>query len=75
MEQGLPNVELLGQGYTWVNIGIHESLVDAINYVKTMEPHRYRKIACLEETDHLNGWLSKEGVLTVDEVLKKNQYG
>lgn len=69
------NVELLGQGFTWLDTGTHESLVDATNFVKTVESHQHRKIACLEEIAYLNGWISKEEVLKVYEVLKKNQYG
>lgn len=69
------NVELLGQGFTWLDTGTHESLVDATNFVKTVETHQHRKIACLEEIAYLNGWISKEDVLKVYEVLKKNQYG
>lgn len=69
------NVELLGQGFTWLDTGTHESLVDATNFVKTMETHQHRKIACLEEIAYLNGWITREDVLAVYEVLKKNQYG
>lgn len=69
------NVEVLGQGYTWLDTGTHESLVEATNFVKTMETHQHRKIACLEEIAYLNGWISREAVLEVYEVLKKNQYG
>ncbi|MDE6433935.1 MAG: glucose-1-phosphate thymidylyltransferase RfbA [Lachnospiraceae bacterium] len=69
------NVELLGQGFTWLDTGTHESLVEATNFVKTMEDHQHRKIACLEEIAYLNGWISREDVLKVYELLKKNQYG
>ena len=75
LEAGQLNVELLGQGFTWLDTGTHESLVDATNFVKTMETHQHRKIACLEEIAYLNGWISKEDVMEVYEVLKKNQYG
>ena len=75
LEEGQLNVELLGQGFTWLDTGTHESLVDATNFVKTMETHQHRKIACLEEIAYLNGWISKEEVLKVYELLKKNQYG
>ncbi len=68
-------MELLGQGFTWLDTGTHESLVDATNFVKTIEQHQHRKIACLEEIGYLNGWISKDEVLKVYEVLKKNQYG
>ena len=63
------------EGFTWLDTGTHESLVDATNFVKTMETHQHRKIACLEEIAYLNGWISKEEVLKVYELLKKNQYG
>jgi glucose-1-phosphate thymidylyltransferase len=75
LEQNRLNVKLLGQGFTWLDTGTHESLVEATNFVKTMEDHQHRKIACLEEIAYLNGWISKEQVLGVYEQLKKNQYG
>lgn len=75
LENGDLNVELLGQGFTWLDTGTHESLVEATNFVKTIETHQHRKIACLEEIAYLNGWITKEDVLVVYEELKKNQYG
>ncbi|MDO4623504.1 MAG: glucose-1-phosphate thymidylyltransferase RfbA [Eubacteriales bacterium] len=75
LENGELNVELLGQGFTWLDTGTHESLADATNFVKTTEQHQHRKIACLEEIAYLNGWISKEKVMEEYEVLKKNQYG
>ena len=68
-------VELLGQGFTWLDTGTHESLVDATNFVKTIEQHQHRKIACLEEIAYLNGWISKDDLMEVYEDMKKNQYG
>jgi len=75
LEDGSLNVELLGQGFTWLDTGTHESLVDATNFVKTVEQHQHRKIACLEEIAYLNGWISKDELMEVYEVMKKNQYG
>ena len=75
LEHGELNVELLGQGYTWLDTGTHESLVDATNFVKTVETHQHRKIACLEEIAYLNGWIGREQLMEVYETLKKNQYG
>lgn len=69
------DVVLLGQGFTWLDTGTHESLVEATNFVKTIETHQHRKIACLEEIAYLNGWITKEEVLSSYKVLKKNQYG
>ena len=75
LENGNLNVELLGQGFTWLDTGTHESLVEATNFVMTVEKHQHRKIACLEEIAYLNGWISKEDVLKLYEIYKKNQYG
>ena len=69
------HVELLGQGFTWLDTGTHESLVDATNFVKTVEQHSHRKIACLEELGYINGWIGEKEMLEVYEVMKKNQYG
>ena len=75
LENGELDVTLLGQGFTWLDTGTHESLVEATNFVKTIETHQHRKIACLEEIAWLNGWISREQVLETYETLKKNQYG
>ncbi|MBT9777250.1 glucose-1-phosphate thymidylyltransferase RfbA [Clostridium sp. MCC353] len=75
LENGELDVTLLGQGFTWLDTGTHESLVEATNFVKTIEDHQHRKIACLEEIAYLNGWITKEQVLETYEILKKNQYG
>lgn len=75
LEKHALSVELLGQGFTWLDTGTHESLVDATNFVKTIEQHQHRKVACLEEIAYLNEWITREDVLEVYEILKKNQYG
>lgn len=75
LEAGALSVELLGQGFTWLDTGTHESLVEATNFVKTIEQHQHRKIGCLEEIAYLNGWISREEVLSVYDSLKQNQYG
>ena len=75
LEQGDLNVELLGQGFTWLDTGTHESLVEATNFVKTVETHQNRKIGCLEEIAYLNHWITKDQLLENIEPLKKNQYG
>lgn len=69
------NVELLGQGFTWLDTGTHESLVEATNFVYTIETHQHRKIACLEEIAYLNGWISKDELQKAYELYQKNQYG
>lgn len=75
LENDRLNVELLGQGFTWLDTGTHESLVEATNFVKTIETHQHRKIACLEEIAYLNGWITRGDVLAVYEEVRKNQYG
>ena len=68
-------VQTLGRGFAWLDTGTHESLVDATNFVRTVETHQHRKIACLEEIAYLNGWITKEQLMEVYEIYKKNQYG
>ena len=75
LESGELDVTLLGQGFTWLDSGTHESLVEATNFVKTVETHEHRKIACLEEIAYTNGWITKDEVMEAYEILKKNQYG
>ncbi len=75
LEMGQLDVMLLGQGFTWLDTGTHESLVEATNFVKTVETHQNRKIACLEEIAYTNGWMSKEKLEEAYEMFKKNQYG
>ena len=75
LEKNKLNVELLGQGFTWLDTGTHESLVDATVFVQTVEQHQHRKIGCLEEIAYLNGWIGKDDVMKTYEVMKKNQYG
>lgn len=75
LENGDLEVTLLGQGFTWLDTGTHESLVDATNFVHTVETHSHRKIACLEEIAYLNGWISKEDMQKRYELYQKNQYG
>ena len=75
LEKGSLHVEVLGQGFTWLDTGTHESLVDATNFIKTVETHQHRKVGCLEEIAYLNGWISKEKLIELYEPMKKNQYG
>lgn len=74
LDNGDLNVMLLGQGFTWLDTGTHESLVEATNFVMTVEKHQNRKIGCLEDIAYMNGWISREDVEAVIKVYK-NQYG
>lgn len=75
LDDGNLHVEILGQGFTWLDTGTHESLVDATNFIKTVETHQHRKVACLEEIAYLNGWISREQFVNLYEQLKNSQYG
>ncbi|MBS7009166.1 glucose-1-phosphate thymidylyltransferase RfbA [Anaerostipes sp.] len=75
LENGELEVTLLGQGFTWLDTGTHESLVEATNFVKTVETHQHRKIACPEEIAYLQHWITKDQLLKDIEPLRKNQYG
>ncbi|MEG2342458.1 MAG: glucose-1-phosphate thymidylyltransferase RfbA [Bacilli bacterium] len=68
-------VATLGRGYSWIDAGTHESLVDASNYVKILEEHQGIKISCPEEIAFVNGWISKEMLILAGESMKSNEYG
>lgn len=75
LKNGELDVSLLGKGFTWLDTGTHESLVEATNFVKTIETHQNRKIACLEEIAYVNHWISGEQLKNAYLELNKNQYG
>ncbi|CAA6813689.1 MAG: Glucose-1-phosphate thymidylyltransferase (EC [uncultured Sulfurovum sp.] len=68
-------VELMGRGYAWLDTGTHESLLEASQFIQTIENRQSLKVACLEEIAYEMGYISKEALLTLAEPLKKNQYG
>jgi glucose-1-phosphate thymidylyltransferase len=73
--RGNLKVELLGRGFAWLDTGTHDSLMEAGQFVQTVEHRQGLKIACLEEIAFHKGWLSKELLLTQAEALKKTSYG
>lgn len=75
LNNGELSVELLGRGFTWLDTGTHQSLVEATNFVKTVEDHQGVKIAALEEIAFLNGWIDKEALKSSGEALQKTGYG
>lgn len=75
LERGDLHVELLGRGFAWLDTGTHDSLIEASQFIHTIEKRQGMKIACLEEIAYRNKWLSAEGVATQAERLKKTEYG
>ncbi len=75
LEQGQLNVELLGQGFSWLDTGTHESLMEASNFVMTMETHQHRKLGCLEDIAYCNGWITAGQLESVAYAMRNNQYG
>jgi glucose-1-phosphate thymidylyltransferase len=75
LHQGQLHVECLGRGHAWLDTGTHASLLQAGNFVHTMEERQGLKIACLEEVAYSNGWISREQVLGLAAPLRKSGYG
>lgn len=75
LEQENLHVEILGQGFTWLDTGTMDSLLDASDFIKTVETHQHRKVGCIEEIAYLNGWITKEQLMSFYEQMKKNEYG
>ncbi len=69
------NVEMLGRGFAWLDTGTHESLLEAAQFVETIEKRQGYKIACLEEIAFNNGWLTKKQVINLAQPFIKNSYG
>ncbi|QBR52434.1 glucose-1-phosphate thymidylyltransferase RfbA [Erwinia sp. QL-Z3] len=75
LENGTLNVELLGRGFAWLDTGTHDSLIDASQFIHTIEKRQGFKVACLEEIAFKKGWLSKEEVNFQADILIKTHYG
>jgi len=75
LEEGRLNMKLLGRGFAWLDTGTHESLMQASNFIHTIEERQGLKVSCIEEIAFLKGYISKEQLLKLAEPLMKNQYG
>lgn len=74
-KRGDLSVQLLGRGFAWLDTGTHDSLLEASQFVQTIEHRQGLKVACLEEIAFHQGWISKDSLLTQSDSLKKTQYG
>jgi glucose-1-phosphate thymidylyltransferase len=75
LKRGNLKVEVMGRGFAWLDTGTHEALLDASNYIQTIENRQGLKVACIEEIAYERGYISKEQLLALAEPLKKNGYG
>jgi len=75
LQKGQLKVEIMGRGYAWLDTGTHDSLIDAGQFVQTVENRQGFKIACLEEIAYNQGWLSKQELLQSAKALGKTAYG
>lgn len=75
LEQGTLNVEILGRGFAWLDTGTHDSLIEASQFIHTIEKRQGLKVACLEEIGFKNGWLNREQIKDIAKNLSKTEYG
>lgn len=75
LESGELNVSLMGRGFAWLDTGTHDSLMEAGQFVQTIEHRQGLKVACLEEIGYRNGWLSEEALRRQATALTKTGYG
>jgi len=75
LDKNALKVEVMGRGYAWLDTGTHESLLEAGQFIQTIENRQGLKVACLEEIAFEMGYINKEQLITLAQPLKKNQYG
>lgn len=75
LDAGKLNVEIMGRGFAWLDTGTHESLLEASNFIATIEKRQNLKVAAIEEVAYRMGWISKEKLLELAQPMLKNDYG
>lgn len=75
LEQGKLQVKILGRGLAWLDTGTHESLIEAGQFIHTVEKRQGLKVACLEEIAYEKGWISKDQLIEMAQELSKTEYG
>tara|TARA_B100000575_G_C23106970_1_gene638998 strand:- start:1109 stop:1849 length:741 start_codon:yes stop_codon:yes gene_type:complete len=75
LEQGKLNVEIMGRGYTWLDTGTHDTLLEAGSFIATLQKRQGLQVACLEEISYLQGWINNEELELLADPMKNNKYG
>ncbi len=75
LKRGKLTVKLMGRGYAWLDTGTHSSMLDAGNFIRTVEERQGLKIGCIEEIAYSNGWINKDQLVVLAESLMKSGYG
>ena len=75
LRDGVLNVELLSRGFAWLDTGTHQSLLDAAQFVASVDNRQNLKIACLEEIAYQSGWISRDSLISMADALAKTDYG
>jgi glucose-1-phosphate thymidylyltransferase len=75
LEQGKLNVEIMGRGFAWLDTGTHDSLLEAANFIATLQKRQGLQVACPEEFAFRQGWINAEQLAALADPLKKNGYG
>lgn len=75
LDAGKLNVEIMGRGYAWLDTGTHDSLLEASNFIATIEKRQNLKVAALEEIAYRMGWISRDKLLKLAQPMLKNDYG
>ena len=75
LERGVLDVEIMGRGYAWLDTGTHDSLLEAGQFIATLERRQGLKVACLEEIAYRAGWITADAVERLAQPMLKNGYG
>ncbi|MDX1719525.1 MAG: sugar phosphate nucleotidyltransferase, partial [Salegentibacter mishustinae] len=75
LKQNKLKVELMGRGYAWLDTGTHESMLEASNFIHTIEKRQGLKVSCIEEIAYEKGYITREELIALAKPLKKNGYG
>lgn len=75
LKKGQLKVELFGRGFAWLDTGTYDSLLEASNYVETIQKRQGFYVSCIEEIAYRNGWIKKEQLINLAKEMEKVEYG